>query len=153
MRKVFLGLLCAVSFNAVAGETLVCESYGYAPTADDFDKITLEPARTEFQVEKDKVIKSASGRAFYAAQPEDFGFDKDVLTFFNRHANQVLYLYKREGKMEVGMSLLTQDSDDLYMDKDEFTECSFGDGPVVASKTSLAVGSRKVDPALPVFTF
>jgi len=156
MRKVFLGLLCAVSVNAFAGETLVCKSYGYAPTADDFGNIKQEPARGEFLVEKDKVIQTTSGRAFYAAQPEDFGFDKDVLTFFNRHANQVLYLYQRDGKTEVGLSILTADSDDLYLDKDEFTQCDFDldtDRPAVASKTSLVVGSRRVDPALPVFTF
>jgi hypothetical protein len=154
MRKVFLGLLCVVSFHAFAGEMLECESRGYAASADDMDKIDQQPRHSEFLVEKDKVIQVAVGRAFYAAEPEDFGFEKDVLTFYNRHANQVLYIYKSNGKTEVGVSALNKDSDDLYLDKDEFTQCGFNESRRgVALKTSFTMHSRRVDPALPVFTF
>jgi hypothetical protein len=152
MRKVLLAVLCAVSVNAFAGETLVCGNHGYAPTANDFDKIKQEPAHSEFVVEKDRVVRTSSDTVFYAAEPEDFGFDKDVLTFFNRHAHQVLYMYKRDGKLEVGLSVINQDSDDLYLDKDEFTGCEFN-GAAKASKVSFVVSDRRVNPALPVFTF
>lgn len=152
MRSVFFAVLCVASLQAFAGETLVCESYGYAPTANDFDKIVQGPVHTEFTVEKDKVIKTSIGRVYYAAEPEDFGFEKDVLTFFNRHAHQVLYIYKKDGKLEVGLSMINQDSDDLYLDKDEFTGCGFN-GAAVATKASMVVSDRRVNPALPVFTF
>lgn len=156
--KQVLVMLCALwSVAAMANGTVVCKQYGYAATADDFDNIRMDPVEAKFEVSETRAISMGIGRPFDAIKPDVVGLEADTLVFFNKSAKETLYIYKKAGKMEIGISAQIPDSDDFFGDKQLFTECDFeqpgGSQHAVASKSSFSTNARGVNPALPVYRF
>lgn len=151
MRSVLLALLLLAG-SVQAEETLMCGQYGYTDKSEDFHQINMLPLISIFEISKDQVqFGDEVFMKFDAARVEMEGLAK---TYFRPESNKLLYVYVNEqGKREIGISLLKEDTDDLFADKSVFTGCEAKKTKheeVVVSKTSLR---RKVDPTQPVFTF
>lgn len=157
MKQILMVLGVLWSVTALGSETVVCKQYGYAATADDFDNIKMDPVEAKFDISDTRVITLSVGRPFEARDPSEVGLEADTLVFFNEFSRETLYVYKKAGKMEIGISTQIPDSDDFFGDKQLFTECSFepqgGSQHAVASKSSLTTYTGGVDPTRPVFRF
>lgn len=150
MRSVlFASLLLAGA--AQADETLMCGQYGYTDKSEDFHQMNLLPLISIFEINKDEAkFGNEVFKKFDASRVEMDGLAK---TYFQPESNKLLYVYTNEqGTREIGISLLKEDTDDLFADKSVFTGCkakTIG-REVVASKASLR---RPIDPNQPLYTF
>lgn len=151
MRSLLLVLLLAVG-SVQAEETLMCGQYGYTDKGEDFHQMTLLPLISIFEISKDQVQFGKD--VFKEFDPKRVEMDGLAKTYFQPESNKLLYVYVNEqGEQEIGISLLKEDTDDLFADKSVFTGCEAKmtkREEVVATKTSLR---RKVDPTQPLFTF
>jgi hypothetical protein len=151
MRK---GLLILMLLAGVvqADETLMCGQYGYTDKSENFHRMNLLPLISIFEVSKDEV--KFGNEVFKKSDPKLVDMDGLATTYVQPDSNKLLYVYKNEqGKQEIGISLIKEDTDDLFADKSVFTDCETKATvreEVVASKASLR---RKVDPSQPLFTF
>jgi hypothetical protein len=151
MRSVLFALLLLAG-SVQAGETLMCGHYGYTDKSEDFHQMNMLPLISVFEIGKDQVqFGDEVFKKFDAKRVDMEGLAK---TYFQPESNKLLYVYVNEqGKREIGISLLKEDTDDLFADKSVFTGCEAKmtkREEVVATKTSLR---RKVDPTQPLFTF
>jgi hypothetical protein len=151
MRSVLLALLLLAG-SVQAGETMMCGQYGYTDKSEDFHQINMLPLISVFEISKDQVqFGDEVFKKFDAKRVDMEGLAK---TYFQPESNKLLYVYVNEqGKREIGISLLKEDTDDMFADKSVFTGCEAKmtkREEVVATKTSLR---RSVDPTQPLFTF
>jgi len=151
MRSVLLALLLLAG-SVQAEETLMCGQYGYTDKSEDFHQINMLPLISVFEISKDQVqFGDEVFKKFDAKRVDMEGLAK---TYFQPESNKLLYVYVNEqGKREIGISLLKEDTDDLFADKSVFTGCEAKmtkREEVVATKASLR---RSVDPTQPLFTF
>jgi len=155
MKRVFAVLCVLWSVAAMGNESMVCKQYGYTDKDEEFHSIKTHELQSTFVMEKDRII---FGSVLYKlVDPTTVGFEPDIIAYFNKRDSKVLYLYMNGEKKEIGISKLIPDSDAFFGDKSVFADCDLkphgGSQDAVASKSSLAVNSRGVDPTLPVFSF
>lgn len=151
MRSVLFALLLLAG-AAQADETLMCGQYGYTDKSEDFHQMNLLPLISIFEIDKEEArFGNEVFKKFDASRVEMDGLAK---TYFQPESNKLLYVYTNEqGTQEVGISLLKEDTDDLFADKSVFTGCkakTVGHEEIVASKASLR---RPIDPNQPLYTF
>jgi hypothetical protein len=124
MKRFIFVTLLLVSAHTMASSAMVCKQYGYAATAEDFHSIKMEASDNTFLISKDKV-STKSGRLYQAVDPETVGFDHGTPTYLNEGSGEVLYLYQRKRKNEIGISTLIPDSDAGFLDKELYSDCHF----------------------------
>lgn len=151
MRSIFFALLLLVG-SVHAEETLMCGQYGYTDKSEDFHQMNLLPLISIFEIGKEEAkFGDEVFKKFDASRVEMDGLAK---TYFQPESNKLLYVYTNErGTREIGISLLKEDTDDLFADKSVFTGCkakTVGREEVVVSKASLR---RPLDPNQPLYTF
>jgi len=151
MRK-GLFVLMLLAGIAQADETLMCGQYGYTDKSEDFHQMNLLPLISIFEISKEEAkFGNEVFKKFDAKRVDMEGLAK---TYFQPESNKLLYVYVNEqGAREIGISVLKEDTDDLFADKSVFTGCqakATEQEEVRVSKTSL---HRKVDPTQPLFTF
>jgi len=156
MKRVFVALCVLWSVAAMGNETMVCKQYGYTDNDEEFHSIKTHALQSTFLMEADNIIFGDA--LFEKVDPTSVGFDADIIAYYDKSEDKVLYFYMNGKKREIGISKLIPDSDAFYGDKSLFTDCDLqqpqgGGKHAVASKLSLTVNSNRVDPTLPVYSF
>ncbi len=121
MKWIITAFAILCSCNTLAA-TMVCKEWGYANSPDDFHSIKLEKQETSFVVSEEQVVKASIGRVYSKVDPESFDLvDLNVTVY--KLGLELLYIYEEEGKTNIGISHLVEDSDTFFGDKELFADC------------------------------
>lgn len=155
--KRFAAMLTVLLSFSVNAETLVCQEWGYANSPEGFHDIKLEKTETVFHVDTDQVTKQPVGTRFTKVDPATVGL-ADIEAETYKIGLELLYIYKVNGAVKVGISHLVEESDVFFGDKELYSDCSYakvrgGSQDGVASKSLFVVETVGSQRAPQVYRF
>ena len=122
----FLLFWLAVFFCGISeakSDELVCHSYGHTNDSSEFHSIKVRLKETHFFFDQTGV--TVGSRHYNPIDPAEVGLEGLAVTYLLEKEEQVLYLYRNDYGMEIGVSYIDPDTDTIFADKSLYSDCNF----------------------------